>query len=322
MASIRQRGRSWYAEVRRKGVSRNGTFRTKTQAKQWAQEVEDAIDDGLSVDAHTLHDALRRYSREVSEHKRGRKWEQVRLARFERELPDVPIERIRASDFADWRDTRLRSVATSSVRRELVLLSAVFNVARREWGWLASNPIEDVRRPPERPSREQLISEAQAKAIFDVAGYTRGMRCYTSTHLTAAALDLALETAMRRGEIVGLRGPFIDLVSQVVTLPETKNGSSRQVPLSSGAVRILESLDHERPFPLSADTLSVTFRRLAAEAGMRGQFTFHDARASAITRLAQRLEIYDLARMTGHKDLRQLQGYYRATAAEIAKRLD
>lgn len=322
MASIRQRGRKWYVEIRRKGVRRNGTFRTKTQAKQWAREIEDAIDDGLAVDANTLHDALSRYDAEVSAQKRGGRWESVRLCRFKRELPDIALDKLRATDIADWRDGRLRQVSTSSVRREMVLLASVLNMARREWGWIAASPMQDVRKPPDRPSREQLISDAQARSIFETAGYTRGMRCYSSRHLAASALDLALETAMRQGEIVGLRGDRINLESRVATLPETKNGTTRHVPLSKGAVAILRGLDSDRPFPISAASLSVTFRKIVAEAGLAGQFTFHDSRASAITRLAHRLEIYDLARVTGHKDLRQLQKYYRATAADIARRLD
>ena len=322
MASIRQRGRKYYAEVRRRGIYRTGTFRTKTQAKQWASEIEDAIDDSRAFDVTTLHDALRRYEQEVSSKKPGGRWEIVRLQRFARELPDTPIDRVTAADIADWRDTRLRTVATSSVRREMVLLSSVFSIARREWGLIERNPMADVRKPADRPAREQLISDDQAQALMTAAGYVRGQRCYTTRQLTAAALDLALETAMRQGEIINIRGNHVDLDQRVVTLPKTKNGTVRQVPLSSSAVEILESLDQERPFPVTSGSMSATFRKITASAGLAGEFTFHDSRATAITRLAKRLDIHDLARMTGHRDLRMLMRYYRAPASAIARQLD
>ncbi|WP_058048192.1 tyrosine-type recombinase/integrase [Janthinobacterium sp. Ant5-2-1] len=62
------------------------------------------------------------------------------------------------------------------------------------------------------------------------------------------------------------------------------------------------------------------FRKAVTRAGIEG-LIFHDARHEAITRLAKKLNILELARMVGHKDIRQLQVYYNETAAEIAKKL-
>lgn len=125
---------------------------------------------------------------------------------------------------------------------------------------------------------------------------------------------------MRAGEIRSLVKKTIHLKKKFVTLPETKNGSQRDVPLSAVAIQILEGLDPNEPFPIGAGTLDVTFRRLRKKAGV-DDVHFHDARAEAITRLAKKLDIHDLARMSGHKDLKMLLVYYRATASEIAGRL-
>lgn len=323
MATYRRRGKRVYAEVRKQGVYRSRTLRSKTAAREWAEGVEADIEAG-SLGSQTLLVAFRRYADEVSSAKKGARWERIRLGLFERTMDFVrrPIAEITPDMIGAWRDSRLQDVSTSSVRRELVLLGGVFETARREWRWIRNNPVRDVRKPPSRPPREQTISDAQAGAIMDAAGYYRGMKICTTQQLMAAAFDLALETAMRAGEIRGLRGRDIDLKKRVATLPETKTGQRRQVPLSNGAVEILASLDPERPFPLSADTLASTFRRVRRKAGLEGEFTFHDSRASAITRLSKRLSIYDLARMTGHKNLGQLADYYRASASEIAHRLD
>ena len=81
-------------------------------------------------------------------------------------------------------------------------------------------------------------------------------------------------------------------------------------------------MDRGRPFPIEAGTFDATFRKLRRRAGMEGQFTFHDSRSTAIRRLSQKLSIYDLARMIGHRDLKTLMVYYRKTASEIADGLD
>ena len=324
MASYRKRGDGWAVSIRLRGHSRYGTFRTKSAARQWAEPIEDAIREGRPLRAHTLRDAFRRYADNVSPEKRGTRWERLRLDAFERSMPfiDRPIDDVTSEDLATWRDQRLREVAASTIRRDFNLINSVLERARKEWKWVSVNALKDVARPDNPPAREQTISPSQAAAVMDAAGYWRGMEPRTTQHLVAAAFDLALETAMRAGEIRGLRGAHIHLSARYVQLPFTKNGSSRQVPLSTGAVDILSALDPEEPFPVSAATMDATFRRLRRKAGMADEFTFHDSRATAITRLAKKLPIEDLGRMTGHKDLRSLMRYYRATAAEIARQLD
>lgn len=324
MASYRKRGSRWYVEVRRRGIYRSGTFATKAAAKYWADEIEADIDSGRPIGEHTLRQTLRTYADRVSPEKRGARWERLRLAAFERDMTfvDKAVDQVVPADIAGWRDCRLRDVAGSTIRREFNLLNSVFEVARREWGWVRVNPVADVSKPSNPEPRDQIISEAQAEEIMAAAGYWRGIEIRTTQHLTAAAFDLALETAMRAGEIRGLRGSHIYLEDRFVHLPRTKNGSRRDVPLSKGAVDILSALDGDLPFPISAQTLDATFRRIRRNAGLDGLLTFHDTRATAITRLAKRLDIYELSRMTGHKDLKMLSRYYRETASEIARRLD
>jgi len=68
---------------------------------------------------------------------------------------------------------------------------------------------------------------------------------------------------------------------------------------------------------------SATFQKACrAEKVKIENLHFHDTRHEAITRLAKKLDILDLARMTGHKDLKSLMTYYNATPAEIAAQLD
>lgn len=135
---------------------------------------------------------------------------------------------------------------------------------------------------------------------------------------------------MRCGEILGLTWDHVNLAERYVTLPKTKNGDSRQVPLSSKAAAILEQClaerATERPFTVGAATLDVLFRR-ARDAAVKdcpscATVRFHDARSEAITRLSRKLDVLELARVVGHRNLSSLLFYYSKSATDIAKKLD
>jgi len=127
---------------------------------------------------------------------------------------------------------------------------------------------------------------------------------------------------MRCSEICGLK--INDINGAVARLPNTKNGQVRNVPLSKEALRIIEQLPKingsDSVFYLKTTTVDVLFRKIKDRAGIN-DLHFHDTRHEAIKRLARKLEVLDLARMVGHKDLKQLMVYYNATASEISSRL-
>jgi integrase len=129
---------------------------------------------------------------------------------------------------------------------------------------------------------------------------------------------------MRSGELLSLERPQVDLKKQVAQLDQTKNGDRRAVPLSKRAVSLFKALkdvDKDRMFTLTGALRDVYFRQAKVLAEVESA-TFHDARATALTRLAKKLSILELARMVGHRDPRSLMIYYRETAADIAKKLD
>ncbi|MEX0281927.1 MAG: tyrosine-type recombinase/integrase [Arenibacterium sp.] len=260
-----------------------------------------------------------RYARERSPAKRGARWETIRLEKLQRD----PIAKIRlgdlsARDFASWRDKRLREVAPGSVIREMQLMSSVLNVAVKEWELLGSNPISDVRKPSKPPPRDRLPTDDELERMAHAAGDDLSNATARAFH----AFRFAMETAMRAGEICHIGWDQVDLDRRVITLTKTKNGHPREVPLSSGAVSLLEQLPDLSPvFGLAPRRLDALFRKIKSRAGVEG-LTFHDSRAAAISALAKKLDILDLAKMVGHRDLRMLQVYYRETASEIAKKLD
>lgn len=127
---------------------------------------------------------------------------------------------------------------------------------------------------------------------------------------------------MRREEITGLEWSRVDLIRRVVILPKTKNGDARQVPLSKKAGDLLQKMQQfDSPFPVNKDVLSTLFRRACLDAKVENA-RFHDARATALTRLASKLTVLELARMVGHRDPRSLMIYYRESAESLAAKLD
>lgn len=331
MASYRKRSGGWRAEVVKLGVRDSQTFDTKAAAVAWAiaREAEIMAQSGTSRASlsMTVSEALGRYKRDVSPTKEGQRWEELRLDRFDRELEWVGelMGNITSEQVAQWRDGRLKKVKSSTVRREMTLLSSVFEIARREWKTCLVNPVRDAKRPSNGPPRERRVATSEISALINRFGYVEGQPPETLLQELAYAFLLAIETAMRQGEILGMTAKWVNLRERFVHLPKTKNGSTRNVPLSKRAGELLAPLlegkgASDRLFKLESASADTMFRKIRDELKIEG-LTFHDTRHEAITRLARKVEVLDLARITGHKDLKSLMIYYNATASEVAERL-
>ena len=320
MASFRKlKSGAWRAEVYTAGIRKSGSFPTRAEAKNWAARQEYLLASGDGQGSKVmLGEVMDRYAREVSVRKRGARWEIIRLEKLGRDdLARIRLYDLKPHHIATWRDKRLGEVAPASVGREMTLLSGVLSTARRDWALIDKNPMADVRKPRVTPARERLPTDDEIERIRKAAGSDLSKMQARSVH----AFLFAVETAMRAGEICGLTWDDIDLERRVAHLRMTKNGRSRDVPLSSEAIRLLGELPRLDPvFGLTVQKLDTLWRRMRDRAKVEG-LHFHDSRAEAITRLAKRLDILDLARMVGHSDLRMLQVYYRDDAEEIAKRL-
>lgn len=336
MANYSKIKTGWRAQVAVQGVRESRHLSTKAEAIAWATAREAEIRAGKATGiqgGRTVGDAFDRYEKEVSATKRGQRFEQLRLAAIGKwQINGKPFRDMLLVDatsdvLGKWRDHRLKidEMSGSTVNRELNLLSNVFTVAAKEWKWIAASPTTDVRRPQESQPRDRLYTDDEIERIcfalgFDLEGEER---VETVSQRIAVAFLFAIETAMRAGEICGLLPR--DVAGRVATLTETKNGTKRRVPLSKRAVELLELLplpDDDGPlFGVTAKSLDALFRKARTRAGV-DDATFHDTRHLAITRLAKKLGVLDLARMVGHRDLKQLQVYYNETAEAMAERLD
>ena len=326
MATIEKRGQFWRVKIRRTGLpSQTRTFDNRTHAQQWARSVESDLDKGIVVDRRTaqrlsLAEVLERYRREVTPTKRGSADENLRLkAMAQRPFARIRMSALTSSQLAAYRDERLKVVSGATVNREFSVLSHAIDTARREWDvYLPTNPCTLVRRPPQGRPRDRRLQGDEEKRLLAAC---RGARNKWLVHFVA----LAIETGMRRGELLGLLWDNVDLERRTAFLPVTKNGESRGVPLSSRAIEVLRALPpstNGRVFAeLTREALKQSFNRAARRAGITG-LRVHDLRHEATSRFFEKgLNVMEVASVTGHKTLQMLKRYTHLSATDLATRL-
>ena len=231
---------------------------------------------------------------------------------------------------AQHRDERLKAVGNGTVLRDLAVIRSVINHARREWGFSIANPVEGVRLPSAPPHRERILSDEEELRLL--AALTPGPLRNANGRFSHEARNpwvrwvvaFALETAMRRGEILALQWKNVELVKRTAYLPMTKNGRSRHVPLSSRAIELLRSLPRSidgRVFPLAHWSVAQVFEAACMRAGIK-DMRFHDLRHTATSRMSSKVpNVIELAAITGHSNLAMLRRYYHITAEDLAKKL-
>jgi len=230
MAYIAQRGDYWRAEVRRRGIKPvYRTFDTKQQAQQWARRVQSEIDCGAYVDRTaaertTLKDALLRYQRDIVPTKRYPKQEEQRISRWlKHELAHRTLANLRGADFAKHRDARRDAGrAENTIRLELQLVSHVYEVARKEWGFEGlNNPLKNMRKPSGSRARDRRLRPGEFELLWALLS--------SSSNLWAApAFELAIETSRRQGTLFSLRWEWIDVETRLVTFPPEARGSDNK----------------------------------------------------------------------------------------------
>lgn len=305
MATYRQTGYGWRAEVERKGVYRSkSAFPTKGAAVAWASRVEADILAGErgEIPSQLVKALFERYEREVTPHKKGERWELIRLTRFKEDrIAAINLRNLAAPHASDWQTRRLQEVSSATVRRERNLLNNIFEIGRKEWKWLAKNPFEGIRRPRDSRPRNRTISATEHELICK----------HASPELRRVCI-IAYETGMREGEIASnppIRG-------RVAYLADSKNGEGRAVPLSQAALEAWSE-----PVGITAASISVMFGTLCRRLEIQGA-TFHDYKHTAMTRLSKKLDAWELAKMTGNKDLKILLNvYYKMDPDQVADKL-
>jgi integrase len=329
MASFFERGDSLLVQIRRKGYRQitrtfDNTQDGRIQAQDWAQEIEHKIRRGRYVDGHegqktTLSEALIRYSLEITPEKKGAKQERNRIALLSKiPLAERSLADIRSMDIAKYRDEMVSDgYAPSSIRNNLTIISQVYNTAITEWGITEiANPVQNIRRPKNAPGRERRITETEETRLLDAMKTPY-----------KEMLIVSLETAMRRSEVCGLRWCDIELRRRYAILRDTKNGTSRTVPLSTRAVQAIAGMVREIDknalvFRKKPDSYTRAFIDACLAENIK-ELRLHDIRHEATSRLFElgTLSLMEIAKITGHQDVRMLMRYTHLEAETLAVKL-
>ena len=340
MATFQKRSGSWRAIITKRGFPRvTRTFDTKSDAEAWASVAESEMVRGVFVSRKeaentTLSEAMDRYEREIVIEKKGAVQEKSRVRIWKNSnLANKSLAAIQGKDIAAYRDARLKEVGPNTVRLELALLSHLFTIAVKEWsmGGLV-NPVQQVRKPKPPEGRDRRLKPGEIDKIIAA----------TESPVLGDLTRVAIETAMRQEELAGMTWDLVDLKKRTITLPDTKNGTRRLVPLSPEAVRILSTLPRRidgKVWGVTPHAISVAWRRAVRRARAayekeceeKGEkpdpaflvdLTFHDLRHEATSRFFEKgLNPMQVAAITGHKTLQMLKRYTHLKAEDLAELL-
>ena len=339
MASIQKRNSSFRVRITREGKSTLcATFYSRLEALQWAKQTQAQLRLGLYEEplAHrkpnqdvSFEQAATHYMNTHSIHKKIVRSETYRLQILIKRWKGMTLRQIDKQAILSLRDNLLglgRSGET--INHYFNTLSKLFQMVNNEWDLPLPNPIKGIKRMPQSKGRTKRINGAIEKLLL-------GSCDALSLPLLQSIIQFAIQTGMRRGELMGLCWTDIDLPNRKAYLHDTKNGDPRQVPLTQDAVAILTALSKDesgKVFPMSLVTLRIQFERVCVFA--KKQYTetgtnpfedlrFHDLRHEALSRLSDAgLNVIELSHISGHRTLAMLKRYVHCSHPAIFMKLD
>jgi integrase len=346
MATIVKRGPySFLVRIRRKGLPALAkTFETEKEAKAWARRQELKLEDRDVQDLTearetTLAQALERYRDSVTVKKKSHRSELYRVGRIlQHPIASRPLATLRADDIEglmedlakahiakskDGRDRKQRPASPATQRRYAALLSHLFSIATKRWRIEGlRNPVKEMELPSAGRSRKRRLEDGEEEKVLAALSVCR------NRYIEPMA-RLAIETAMRQGELLALHWKDVRISGDTgtATLHDTKNSEDRIVPLSSRAVAILKEVKGNVPkiagpvFPVSQAEVYSGWINACRRAGVVG-LRFHDLRHEATSRLFELgLNRIEAASVTGHKTLQMLKDYTHLRAENLAKKI-
>ena len=349
MASIRSlEPGKFIARIRIKGrpeVSK--VFRDARKAQAWATVEEQRLRDGSYRDTRKaermlVRDLIDDYVRTILPRLKSADTTGLRLKRFRRDLGAYSLATLNRAVIAGWRDARLAAgIANDTVRRELGILSSLINYAIKDLGVdIEANPVSFVRMPPASRGRDRRPTDDEQQRIFDalvdhpgdVQGEKRSgaYRVGTRNPWIRPFIELAIETAARRGELLKLLWQDVNIERRTALFRDTKKPrpdhppQDRTISLTPRAVEILSDLPRTpdaRVFPISADAIKGAWKRAAARAGIQN-LRVHDLRHEGTSRLFELgLNMMQVASVTGHQDVRSLKRYTHIDPESLAQEI-
>lgn len=283
-AKLEQVGIAFPLRSRRKGL--RDPVATVDPRPAAEQDALRAVRDDVAAARDTLAALMQRYIVEVAPRHKGGEVEICRLRRLIRDEEFVgrPLAALTTEDLQQFVCTRLDTVAPATVDRELDVIAQVLRYAHEVWSIAAAErPMQGLRRPKCRNERDRRLMPGEEERLLAAA------REHENPYVEAAII-LALETAMRRNELLSLQPEDIDYAGRFIRLPATTRGRTRKVPLSMRAAQVLQALpatDDGRMLALSANALKQAFFEHVIPLSGIKDLTFRDLRREALSRWAE-----------------------------------
>ena len=337
MASIQKRGSSYRARITREGKSTlSATFPTKAEALAWASEIQAKIRLGIYKDKgqsklireSNFEEAANHYIQTHSVYKKSSCSEIGIIRILIKRWADLDVAELNKSHVIALRDELLSlGRAGSTVNHYFNAISKIYQMLIEEWGLPVTNPIKGLKRVPSNKGRcVRVNGDIESQLLAGCQDI--------DTPLLASIIEFAIQTGMRRGEVMGLSWSDVDIANRKAYLYKTKNGEPRQVPLTLRAIDVLKVLPKidERVFPMTFDCLRSQFNRLRnhLKQGWDGyganpfnDLRFHDFRHEALSRLSDAgLNVIELSHISGHKTLAMLKRYTHPSHEAIFSKID
>jgi integrase len=284
MGCVRRRGTKWNAQVRIAGWrSFTKTFEKKSDALDWCRETETSIrsaplNTSKSFPNLKFKELIEIYRDTVTPTHKGHQPETYRLNRIASSwIGRVKVAYLTPRHFEQYRNDRLELVKQCTVRSELTLMKRVLDYGIRTLGvGLTDNPIQSIELPPTYTPRTRRLENDEFERLLNNA-------LKQKNPLIAPIIIFAVETGMRRSEILKLRWSDIDNGERTAKLTNTKNGEDRTVPLTRNAFEVLKNLekDNDFAFSITPNCLQLAWRRVKKNAYIL-DLRFHDLRHDAI----------------------------------------
>ena len=324
MATITKRANGkWQAKCRKKGYKTvSKTFSRKYDAETWAKQIELEMERGIfestaKAEHIQLTNLLDQFWDEVASNYKSSINVKYTIEYMKKVLGHIHLIDLSVDVVRDYKQYRLNKISSETTRKELSLLRRVIDYSMMEWNihLPKGNPFHKVSLPAKGKARNRRLNAGEFDAIFKEAKNYGGY--------IAITFELAIETAMRRGEMINLEWANINYKKRTAFLPETKNGTSRTIPLSIRAIELIKMVkkDGDLLFPINGDSIGKAFRRVTDRAGIE-DLRFHDLRHEATSRLFEKgLQLMEVSAITGHKDLTMLKRYTHLDAEKLALKL-
>ena len=317
---------SFRVKIRLRGhPTEHASFSRMTDAKLWAQSTEAAIREGRHFKTpegkrQTVADMVDLYLEEVAPQRprnlvntrRHLLWWKSKIGQMlVSDVTPAVVSRLR-NELVSKPGPKGKQRAGATVVRYLASLSHAFTIAMKDWCWVTDNPVLKISKPRQSRGRERYLSDDERQRLLAACDES------TSRFLKAVVV-LAMSTGMRRGEIMAMTWTRVDLNRKMIYLTETKNDTSRAIPLAALALEMLVELSKVRRIdtdlvfygtdPSKPVDLKKPWETAVRKAGLL-DFRFHDLRHTAASYLAMNgATTLEIAALLGHKTLTMVKRY-------------